>query len=151
MDILAKEQIIISTELTTKEGILRLMAERAVELGLADNCQQLVESFMEREALGPTGIGDGIAIPHAKSDCVTRVSVMIVKSEQPVLWESFDDTPVSLAIALLVPQDNPDNIHLQVLSGLTRKLVNVQFKQALFSSATPDEFMDLFQEFSIEV
>lgn len=150
MELLAREQVIINPGLTTKEGVIRLLSEKAVELGIADNCQQLVESFMAREALGPTGIGDGIAIPHAKSSCVTRVAVMIVKSE-PMPWESFDDTPVSLAIALLVPQENTDNIHLKVLSSLTRKLVNEEFKQSLFSAQTQEEFMALFEEFSSAV
>ncbi len=149
MGILSKEQIFINDGMSFKKEVLQLIVEKAVELGLSDNNEELMNSFMEREALGMTGLGEGIAIPHAKSSSVNRVSVMVVKSEIPIQWESFDDGPVYIAIALLVPKENADNIHLKVLSNLTRKLVNKEFKENLLCSNTPEEIMELFKEFSI--
>lgn len=151
MDILAKEQILFNDGLSTKHEVLQLIADTAAGLGLVTDSQALMESFMEREALGMTGMGEGLAIPHAKSACVNRVSVMVVKSKNPIEWESFDGGPVHIAIALMVPGDNADNVHLKVLSGISRKLVNQEFKKNLFEAAAPEDILELFKEFSLEL
>lgn len=150
MEILSKEQILLNDQLSSKNEILQLIAKKAATLGLVSSCEELMESFMEREALGMTGIGEGIAIPHGKSSAINRVSVMVVKSAIPIQWESFDNNPVYVVIALMVPKENPDNIHLQILSSISRKLMDKDFKKSLFGSSTPDEIMELFKEFSIK-
>lgn len=149
MNLLSKEQVILNDHLSAKEPVIRMIAEKATELGLSDDCEELIASFMEREALGITGMGGGIAIPHAKSSSVKRVAVIIVKSETPIVWESFDEEPVYIAIALMVPKENPDNVHLKVLSSLTRKLVNEQFKKSLFNANTQNQIMALFENISL--
>lgn len=133
----------------TKEEVIRLLAELAVAEGVSEDAGEVYAAFMEREAMGPTGIGEGIAVPHAKSAAVREVAVLIIKSETPVTWESFDNGPVYLAIALLVPDENPDNVHLKILSTVTRKLVNEEFKRKLFQAGTAEEIMELFKELNI--
>ena len=146
MGVLSGSRIRFCEGLNTKEEVIRLLAGQAVAAGISDDAEEVYAAFMEREAMGPTGIGEGIAVPHARSTSVREVAVMVVKSKTPVTWESFDDGPVYLAIALLVPEENPDNVHLKILSTVTRKLVNEEFKQSLFLAGTADEIMALFKE-----
>lgn len=149
MSVLSGDHIFFCTQLSKKEEVIDLLAREAAALGISDDAGDLTAAFMEREAMGPTGIGEGIAVPHAKSTSVHEVAVMIVKSDTPIAWESFDDAPVYLAIALLVPQENPDNVHLQILSTVTRKLVKEDFKQSLFAAETAGQIMELFKELNI--
>lgn len=149
MGVLSSSHIFFNNELKEKKDIIQFLAEQSVALGISGNAKEVYDGFMEREAMGPTGIGEGIAVPHAKTDSIGEVSVLIFKSEVPVTWESFDDGPVYLAIGLLVPKENPDNIHLQILSTVTRKLVNEEFKKNLFQAGTADEIMELFKELKI--
>ena len=150
MGVLSRNHIFFCDELKEKTQVIKFLADQAVVLGVSDHARDLVAGFMEREAMGPTGIGEGIAVPHAKSASVREVSVLIIRSKEPILWESFDGQPVYLAIALLVPVENPDNIHLKILSAVTRKLVKEEFKKDLFAAETADQMMELFKELNIE-
>lgn len=151
MEFLSKEHIILNKNgLGTKKEIIEMISQKAIELGISNNKEELLQSFIEREDLGTTGFGDGLAIPHAKCKYVNEVAIIIVKSDTPIEWESIDNNPVYIAISLLVPEDNPDNIHLKVLSAISRKLVNQTFKNAIFQSKNEDELLSLFESVIIE-
>ncbi len=87
-----------------RDAALALISERAVEAGIAEDSAALYAAFLKREAEGTTGMVEGFAIPHAKSDTVKAAQVMVLKSSEGIAsWETMDESPVTCAIALLVP------------------------------------------------
>lgn len=91
----------------------------------------LYNSFTQREALDSTGFGGGIALPHAKLDNLKQAFILIARFAQEIEWEAIDDEPVRVAIALVMPNNDEDNLHLQVISKFARKLMNEEFTNNL--------------------
>lgn len=143
MSSFTEKNIAINTNFKSKEEALDFITARACEIGLAENPEQLKASFLERESLGPTGVGDSIALPHAKSDAVLQEGVILCRNTTPIPWESFDDEPVSLVIALIVPKTDPSNIHINMISGISRKLMDQEFKDALFAATSEADIQKL--------
>ncbi|MDZ5000719.1 PTS mannose transporter subunit IIAB [Clostridium perfringens] len=86
-----------------------------------------VEDVKRREAISTTGIGDGVAIPHAKSPWVNTPTVIVGKSEKGIEWESLDDEPVNMVFLIAVP-DGEGNEHLKILQILAVSLMDDDFK-----------------------
>lgn len=120
----------IETEGTDKEEALTVISSLcAKSSGIAADV--LAEAYMKREELDSTGFGDGIAIPHAKIKGLTNPMVAIGKFAKPIEWGAIDDKPVTTVIALIMPDGDEDNIHLQVISKFARKLVHSEFVKTL--------------------
>lgn len=94
---------------------------------------------MIRENECTTGFGDGFAIPHTRCEAIKKAGIIVVKNEIGMSWIAMDELPVYIAIALLVPTNNEGNLHIQLLSSLSRKLINKQFKEALRIANTIDD------------
>lgn len=89
-----------------------------------------IEDVKKREAISTTGIGDGVAIPHAKSSWVNIPTVIVGKSEKGIEWESLDDEPVKMVFLIAVP-DGEGNEHLRILQILAVSLMDDEFKEEL--------------------
>lgn len=87
----------------------------------------LTTGFNAREAESTTGFGNGVAIPHAKVAGLTQPIVGIVTFDTEVDWQALDETPVAIAIVLIMPLDDPNKTHLRVLSKFARKLMDDAF------------------------
>ncbi|WP_208422245.1 PTS sugar transporter subunit IIA [Latilactobacillus fragifolii] len=87
----------------------------------------LTAGFNAREAESTTGFGNGLAIPHAKVAGLTQPIVGIVTFNTEVNWQALDETPVAIAIVLIMPLDDPNKTHLRVLSKFARKLMDDAF------------------------
>lgn len=92
-----------------------------------------------REALSTTGLGEGIAIPHGKSDGIHRPAVAFARSETGIDWASPDGTPAKLIFLIGVPQAQAGDEHLRILAMLARRLVHPEFREALMTAGTIDE------------
>ena len=88
---------------------------------------ELAAGFQAREAESTTGFGNGVAIPHAKLAGLKQPVVGLVTFEAGVNWASLDEQPVNIAIALIMPLDDPNKTHLKVLSKFARKLMDDEF------------------------
>ena len=88
-------------------------------------------SFKKREEEYSTGLQDGFAIPHAKSEAVERVGIIYVRLEKPIEWKTYDNKPVTDVFALMVPPKNAGNTHLKMLAHLSTALLEDDFKQNL--------------------
>lgn len=115
---------------TQKADALKDMAQL-----LADrrhlNVDELADGFNQREAESSTGFGNGVAIPHAKISGLQTPFIGVATFSQPVEWDALDGQPVSIAIGLVMPLDDPDQTHLKVLSKLARKLMDDDYIAAL--------------------
>lgn len=121
-DILAQDDVLLDLNAQSKGGLLRDLAERsALRLGLTAN--KISSSLLNREKLGSTGVGGGIAIPHARIDAVLKPFGTMARLRQPVDFEAIDDKPVDLVFLLLLPQSGNDD-SLAALALIARKLRN---------------------------
>lgn len=101
------------------EGVLRAFADRVAELGFVPDADRLFEKLLEREQLGSTGIGSGVAIPHCKMKGLDRAILAIGASKRPVEFGAVDGQPVRLFFLVVSPHDSPA-VHLQVLSAISK-------------------------------
>lgn len=130
-----------------RDAALALISERAVEAGIAEDSAELYAAFLKREAEGTTGMVEGFAIPHAKSDTVKAAQVMVLKSSEGIAsWETMDESPVICVIALLVPKSEAGSSHLQILSKVATALTDEAFRAAVKSTDDPAAIAKLINE-----
>lgn len=130
-----------------RDAALALISERAVEAGIAEDSAELYAAFLKREAEGTTGMVEGFAIPHAKSDTVKAAQVMVLKSSEGIAsWETMDESPVICVIALLVPKSEAGTSHLQILSKVATALTDEAFRAAVKSTDDPAAIAKLINE-----
>ncbi|GGY23783.1 hypothetical protein GCM10010384_33750 [Streptomyces djakartensis] len=120
-----------------KESAIREMSELLARTGRVADVDELVACALRREAQGTTGLGEEIAIPHAKTDAVTEPVVGFARSADGVEWDSLDGTKARLVFMIAVPEAAAGDEHLRILSLLSRKLMDAGFRERLL--AAPDE------------
>ena len=115
-----------------KEEVMRELVQLlvAAECIKAKDVNKLVQILLKRESLGSTGIGQGVAIPHGKSDCVDRLVGAFGVSHPGVSFDSLDGEPVSLFFLLLAPEDSAGP-HLKALARISRLLKDKHFRDSL--------------------
>lgn len=148
-DLLKSNAMIFDLNASTKEDALSQMATKLHELKYVDNLAQFTQAIFDREALSSTGIGDGIAIPHAKTSSVKEPVVLFAKSTAGVDFDSIDDASVHLFFMIAAPEGQ-DNAHLQTLAALSKKLVHQETLAALKKATTPEEIQAVFAEDEIK-
>jgi len=119
-DILSRQSIIAGAKVASKRQLLQLLADRASELTGLD-AQTIFETLQNREQLGSTGLGNGIAIPHGKIKGLSGVAALFVQLAQPIDFDAVDDQPVDLVVMLLAPEGSGAD-HLKALSRVARLL-----------------------------
>lgn len=138
-----KQLIELNVHAQTKHEALKKVADVAYANGRVTDSESYYNGLLKRERESTTGFGSGIAIPHAKIDEVLKPSICIVKLDQPVEWESLDDKPVQLIIALAVPTQQEGTLHLQLLATLSENLMEEDFVDALLSAETEIELYNI--------
>lgn len=132
MDLIDEKSVWLDVEIATRDEMLAFLSAHAVKLGIAEDEGALLSSFLEREAEGSTGMIEGFAIPHAKNRTVHRAAVMVVRSSRPIAdWESMDDRPITVAVALLVPDAEAGSTHLELLSAVAVALMRADFRERI--------------------
>jgi nitrogen PTS system EIIA component len=142
--ILKKESIVSELTSTTKPGILKELA-RAVAPVAGIDAEGIAGVLMERESLGSTGIGGGIAIPHGKLGGVADIILGFGRSRSGVEYESLDGRPVHLFFLLLTPENSTGG-HLKVLAQISKLLKMEYFKQELRRAETIDDIYEFIME-----
>ena len=144
----SEENILLNQQATTKEEALRTISDAAARLGIADDADAVYAAFLAREEIDKTGMVDGFAVPHCKTDAVKSAAVIIFKNAQPVEWPSLDDKPVDIAMALLIPDSETGTTHLRLLSKAAMLLMDDNFKSKLRES---DDAADLAATLNVEL
>ncbi len=130
------ENVFLDQDFAGRDDALSFLSNEAVKLGIADDADALMQAFLSREAEGTTGMMDGFAIPHAKSAAVKTASVLVVKDDSGITgWDTMDQAPVNVAIALLIPEAQAGTTHLKLLSKVAEALMDEGFR-ATVKSAT---------------
>ncbi|MCX4693028.1 fructose-specific PTS transporter subunit EIIC [Streptomyces sp. NBC_01408] len=138
----------VKTELAadSKEAAIRELAQMLATTGNVRDVDELVRVALAREAQGTTGLGESIAIPHAKTDAVARPTVGFARSDEGIEWGSLDGTKARLVFMISVPEAAAGDEHLRILALLSRKLMDGGFRERL--QAAPDEasVLDVLRE-----
>lgn len=132
MDFLSKRAIIPDIKSTKKEEVIKELVDALINAGDIEkrNRNKLIDSLMVREALGSTAIGQGVAIPHAKSDSVDKLVAAFGISKRGVDFDSLDGEPAYIFFLLVAPQDSAGP-HLKALARISRLLKDKYFRDNL--------------------
>ena len=148
-DLLAKESIDLQAKVGSKaEALEHLVTLMAKSGKLADEAEYK-RCVLAREEEGSTGIGEGIAIPHAKTNAVKAPGLAAMIVSEGVDVASLDDQPAKLFFMIAAP-DTEDNVHLDVLSRLSTLLMDEEFTTALYAAKSPKEFLSIIDKFEAD-
>ena len=132
-DILSKEAIRTKIKTANKKQFLQEIANIASEhVGVSN--MNIAKSLLQREILGPTGIGNGVAIPHVKIKGLTKIYGFFSSLERPIDFEAADKQPVDLIFTLLAPENNKGTEHLKALAMVSRVFSDKNIRSKLRSS-----------------
>ena len=136
MDFLSKKAILTDLKSSKKEDVIKEMVDALINSGDIEkrNRTKLIDGLMARESLGSTAIGQGIAIPHAKSDCVDKLIAGFALSKKGVDFDSLDGELAYIFFLLIAPQDSAGP-HLKALARISRLLKDKYFRDTLRSAA----------------
>lgn len=141
-DLLAAESINLNGTPAGKTEALNQCIDLMAKSGKIADVEKYRKGVFAREEEGTTGIGMGIAIPHCKSDAVTKAGLAAMVVKDGVDFESLDGTPAKIIFLIAAP-NTEDNVHLQVLSKLSVMLMDEQFTNSLINSGSVDEFLNI--------
>ena len=139
--LLHKESIIANLKSSDKKGAIDELAT-AISQTTKASAKEIATVLMEREQLGSTGIGGGIAIPHGKLDSVGSIIVGFGFSRQGIEYDSLDNKPAHIFFLLLTPENSTGG-HLKVLAQISKLLKMDHFKRGLTAAASVDEIYDI--------
>lgn len=145
-EVLSKNLMSFDIHGNSKREVIENIADLMVDNGIVVNKSDYVDSVMEREYEGTTGVGNGIAIPHGKSLSVKKAAVAFVKLKQNVDWQALDDKPVNMVFLLAIPEHSQTSDHLKVLSRLATSLMDDNVIKSLEKSTTEDEVIHALKE-----
>ena len=125
--------------------LLRTLAERVVEAGHLSDVEELYERLLEREQLGSTGIGAGVAVPHCKLSSVDRVVVAVALLRQGIEFSAIDGQPVQLAFLVISPEDQPA-AHLHCLAAISKWIKADRHVERILETSDPSSIRELLGE-----
>lgn len=142
-DLMIKETMIMDLRATTKEGAIDELIASLAASGRINDQVLFKEMILKREGESSTGIGGGIAMPHAKTTAVNEPTVVFAKSTRGVDYESLDGEPAHLFFMIAAPE-GAANTHLRTLAALSKLLIDSDFIEKLMNTTNPDEVSALF-------
>ena len=145
LDVLDKRSILPELASRTKEGALRELVHALTQVEGQVPEDQLMDTLLEREMLGSTGIGEGVAIPHGKSKEVDKILACFGRSLTGVDFQSLDGKPTHLFFLLIAPE-NSAVMHLKILAQISRLLKDQAFRKRLMEARSAEEIHSIFSE-----
>lgn len=143
-DLLGKDAVVAGLKAKSKKQAIQELSARAAELtGLSE--REIFDTLLQRERLGSTGVGHGIAIPHGKLTRLDRLVGVFAKLEKPVEFDSLDDEPVDLVFLLLAPEGAGAD-HLKALARIARQLRDGSVTKGIRASSDAREIFDLLTQ-----
>ena len=144
-DLLSKDGIELNVTAKDKNDIIDKMTKLMLKTGRITDLNDYKGLVLKREEEGSTGVGEGIAIPHGKGECVTEPGLVAMVVPAGVEYDALDGKPVNLLFMIAAPNTS-DNVHLDVLSRLSTMLMDTEFKNKLISAKSKTEFLNIINE-----
>jgi PTS system nitrogen regulatory IIA component len=145
LDIVPPGAVVDGLRAETKEGVLRELSEAVCRRVPALSSDRLTAILMEREGLGSTGIGEGVAIPHGKVPGIDRLVAAFGRSREGVQFASIDGKPARLFFLILAPE-NSAGMHLKALARISRLLKDERFRSRLLAAEDAEGLSRVFRE-----
>ena len=144
LEILSPEAIVVDLQGETKEEIIAELSKLVAKNCQIENSDDIFQAVIEREKIMSTGIGDGIAIPHGKSDSVDKLVAALGTKRRGVDFEALDGEP-AYVFFLLVSPTNISGPHIKALARISRYLKNEEFKKRLIAAHTSDDIISIIR------
>ena len=141
-EIISPTLISIGLEVSDKRDAIEKMVDLLVSSGNIDNRNDLLDAMFEREHTMTTGIGHGVAIPHAGIDGIREITVAAALLAKPIDFESIDFQPVSIIFAIACPIERGKS-YMEILAQIARLFSNSEFREKLVSVATAEDFIKI--------
>ena len=148
-DLLIKDRINLDVKSTDKVNIIKELARLHEKTGVLNDYDGYVKALMAREEQSSTGIGEGIAIPHAKTEFVKKPALAMGRKPEGIDYDSLDGEPATLFFMIAAP-DGANNTHIETLAKLSQLLLDDDFKEALENAATSDEVIEIINKTEAE-
>ena len=139
-DLLSKDAIKLNGIANSKQDAINKLVDLMAKNGNLTDKEKYTQVVLKREEEGSTGIGEGIAIPHGKTDAVSKPGLSAMVINDGVEFDSLDGQPAKLLFLIAAP-NTKDNVHLDVLSILSTLLMDTEFRKSLMEAKTPEEFL----------
>jgi len=136
--------VVVNTQATTKDEVVRELGALLVAEGRVSELEGYVAAVKAREEHFPTGIEGGVAIPHAQTDLVTGAAVAVATSETGIDFGA-DDGPAHLIFLIAAPQSS-ENLHLEILANLARRIMHEEFRDQLRAEKDPARIADIISQ-----
>lgn len=143
-DSLAKDLVIYDLESEDKQSVLKEMVSVLISSGYEMDPDEAYKVLMDRENLGTTGIGDGVAIPHGKFDSLEDMAVVVGRSEKGINFDSLDHKPCHIFFLVLAPEQGAGS-HLRTLAQISRQLKDEAFRSSFLQAESHEELWKLLQ------
>ncbi len=136
--------IVLSSDVKTKAEAIDLLAQKLFEEGKVTSSKEFKDAVYAREELSETGMEDGLAIPHGKSDCVKEASFAVLQTNSPISdWESIDPSnEVQYVFMLAIPNAEAGSTHIELLAELMQRMSDSEYKKNLFASKNAEDFYE---------
>jgi PTS system fructose-specific IIC component len=141
LDLLAEENIALDLTTTDKTGVIEALVARLASSGQVSDAKTVVEDILERERLMSTGVGSGVAIPHAQSRGALKLAMAFGRTREEIDFKSLDSKPVGLFFLIVAP-DGPGGF-VRILARISRLLYSGELQQSLRRARTPAEVMSI--------
>jgi fructose-specific phosphotransferase system IIA component len=144
-DILTDDLVVTGLQGKTKDDIIDAMINIVAVSPKVLDKEKVRKAIFERERIMSTGVGNGFAIPHGKTDAVTDIVAAFAVTAEPIDYQSLDEKPVRL-VFLLVGKDNLVGPHIKLLSRISRLMNKEDFRKRLLMQQTPREIIEMFRQ-----
>ena len=144
-DYLTKNDILSQLHATSREGVLKEMVAHLKKTGKIDDADELVEILLDREVLGSTGIGHGVAIPHGRLGGLNEILLVFGRSLEGIDFDAHDGEPVRLFFLLVAPEDSA-GLHLKTLARISRIVKNPECRKVLLDTDDRDTLYSTIEE-----
>jgi PTS system nitrogen regulatory IIA component len=143
-ELLTKERVKFDLKSDSKEKVLDELISLLYKDGIIKDDKRFKQVVMKREEEFSTGIGMGIAIPHGKDNTVVKPALAFGLSKSGIDYKSMDGEPAKIFFLIAVPEKS-DNMHLQILSTISRKLMHEEVREKLYNSKTYEDILKAFE------
>ena len=137
-----RDALCLNARFTSREEAIRTLAQRLTALGKIADSDAFLEAVFARETLGPTALGEGLAVPHGKTSAVKEAAFAVATLSKPLSWEGVDGPEaVDLIFLLAIPQEEAGSTHMQLLTALTTRLADEETRVRVMAATSADELL----------
>ncbi|EQA1380422.1 PTS 2-O-a-mannosyl-D-glycerate transporter subunit IIABC [Escherichia coli] len=142
-----RDALCLNARFTSREEAIHALTQRLAALGKISSTEQFLEEVYRRESLGPTALGEGLAVPHGKTAAVKEAAFAVATLSEPLQWEGVDGPEaVDLVMLLAIPPNEAGTTHMQLLTALTTRLADDEIRARIQSATTPDELLSALDD-----